>query len=94
MKSYTKKYLNYFGYDESDFIPCENCGAKAVDIHHLSPRSIAKAMLNHIENLCALCRPCHIRAGNDYRFNEELKKIHFKKILGNKKDNETIRYIN
>jgi hypothetical protein len=32
MKKHTKIYLNYFGYDTTDFIPCEVCGSQAVDI--------------------------------------------------------------
>ena len=35
MKNYTKIYLDYFGYGIEDFIPCEVCGQKAVDIHIL-----------------------------------------------------------
>ena len=88
MKQYTKTYLKYFGFDESDFIPCENCGAKAVDIHHLEPRSVAKAKLNLIDNLMALCRDCHSKASG--RFNNELKLVHRKKLLSVKKDNEII----
>ena len=61
MKSYTKKYLDYFGYDEGDFIPCELCGARAVDIHHIHPRSIAMDRLDDISNLAALCRSCHVK---------------------------------
>ena len=35
MLKHTKVYLNFFGYDKSDYIPCEMCDDKAVDIHHL-----------------------------------------------------------
>jgi hypothetical protein len=31
MKKHTMTYLNHFGYDISDFIPCEVCGKTAVD---------------------------------------------------------------
>jgi hypothetical protein len=31
MKRHTMTYLNHFGYDISDFIPCEVCGKTAVD---------------------------------------------------------------
>lgn len=93
MKPYTKTYLNYFGYDESSFIPCEcGCNGKATDIHHLEPRSIAKSKLNKIENLCALTRACYERAGKDHRFNQYLKIRHRKHILQVSTDNETIRY--
>ena len=92
MKSYTKTYMKYFGYDESDFIPCEVCTKRAVDIHHIEPRSISKAKLNLIDNLVALCRTCYLQAGSSRQFNSEVKLIHRKKLLGVKTDFETIRY--
>lgn len=93
MKNYVKTYLKYYGYDESSWIPCEcGCGKKAVDIHHLESRSIAKAKVNLIDNLCALSRECHEKAGKDRQFNEELKLKHRKNLLGVKTDFETIIY--
>jgi 5-methylcytosine-specific restriction endonuclease McrA len=86
--------MKYFGYDESDFIPCEFCGKKAVDIHHLEPRSIAKAKVNLIDNLMTLCRGCHDAAGKSVEFNNHLKVVHRKKLLSNGlPDNETKRYL-
>ena len=38
MKNHTKIYFEYFGYDKSDFIACEVCGATAVDINHIDAR--------------------------------------------------------
>lgn len=73
MKSYTKVYLQHHGYDVSDFIPCLGCGARAVDIHHLEPRSKRPDLLNEPSNLVALCRVCHQRAESDKSFNEMLK---------------------
>jgi hypothetical protein len=94
MKSYTKTYLNYFGYDTSDFIECEcGCRQKAPDIHHLEARSIAKKKLNQIENLCALTRACHHRAGRDKAFNDYLKMRHRKLLLSVKTDHEIDRYV-
>jgi hypothetical protein len=93
MKSYVKTYLTYFGYDKSSWIACEFCGATAVDLHHLEPRSIAKSKLNLIDNIVALCRECHIRAEHDKAFNNEVKLIHRKKLLGVKTDFETKRYL-
>lgn len=95
MKRYTKSYLDYFGYpyDPNFFIPCEVCNAKAVDLHHLTPRSLRKDLINKIDNLMALCRRCHDRAGKDKQFNDELRLIHRKKLLKNGlPDNETIKY--
>ena len=40
MKKHTKIYLDYFGYDAGDFIACEVCKNKAVDIHHIEPRGM------------------------------------------------------
>jgi hypothetical protein len=94
MKSYTKAYLKYFGYDESDFIACEcGCGQKAVDIHHLESRSIAKKKLNLVENLVAVSRECHQRADRDRAFNQLLKDRHRKNMLSIKSDFETITYV-
>ena len=51
------------GYDETDWIPCEVCGAKAVDIHHIEARGMGGSKTKDvIENLMALCRSCHYAA--------------------------------
>lgn len=95
MKNYVRTYLRYFGYpeDPDGFVPCEVCGAKSVDIHHLTPRSLRKDLINNIENLMALCRNCHDRAGRDRTFNDELRYIHRKNLLRNGlPDNERIVY--
>ena len=83
MKSYTKAYMKAFGYDVSDFIPCEGCQSKAVDIHHLVPRSRDKSKLNKVSNLVALCRECHHKAETNVKFNEGLKIIHRLNMLKN-----------
>ena len=64
MKKYTKAYMDYFGYTTADFIPCELCGSRSVDIHHIWARSIRKDLENDISNLMALCRECHVRYGD------------------------------
>lgn len=61
MKNHTRIYLDYFGYGMEDFIPCEICGSRANDIHHIHNRKmggVGKAM-DYIENLMALCREHH-----------------------------------
>jgi len=93
MKNYVKTYMKYFGYDISDFIPCEICGKKSSEIHHLEPRSIAKAKENFIDNLIGVCRECHNLCHSHRKFNEDAKLIHRKKLLSVKTDHEIKRYI-
>ena len=65
MKKHTKIYLNYFGYDTTDFIPCEVCGAIANDIHHITARGMGGSKhRDNIENLMALCRKHHEELGD------------------------------
>jgi 5-methylcytosine-specific restriction endonuclease McrA len=69
--------MSYFGYDESDFIPCEVCGLKAVDIHHIEARSMGGSKTKDtIDNLQALCRECHTLMGDKKKYKDELKAIH------------------
>ena len=77
MKNHTKIYLKYFGYDPSDFIPCEMCGLKAQDIHHIEARGMGGSKhADTIENLMALCRQCHIDFGDKKQHKEMLKVVH------------------
>lgn len=86
MKSYTKKYMDFFGYDVSDFIPCELCGARAVDCHHIECRGMGGSKdKDHPANLMALCRQCHIDKGDKVEFYDELQLAHRKFILANAK---------
>lgn len=80
MKKHTKIYLNHFGYDVSDFIACEVCGTKAVDIHHIDCRGMGGTEKDNIENLMALCRNCHIMYGDKKQYTSYLKDIHLLKI--------------
>lgn len=81
MKPYVKIYMNHFGYDISDYIPCEvpNCGKQCVDVHHLIARS--RGGKDTIDNLMGLCRECHheVHFGTKLK-NEYLKEIHAEKI--------------
>ena len=77
MKNHTKTYLKYFGYDVNSFIPCEMCGLKATDIHHIEARGMGGSKhADTIENLMALCRQCHIDFGDKKQHKEMLKVVH------------------
>ena len=69
------------GYDTTDFIPCEICGAKAVDIHHIEARGMGGSkQADTIENLMAVCRQCHNTYGDLKDYKEMLKEIHYLRI--------------
>lgn len=81
MKPYTKNYMDFFGYSPGDFMPCEMCGATAVDIAHIVPKGRFGSKKiderDHIRNCMALCRSCHY----DYDFRnrwtrEEMTETH------------------
>ena len=82
MKPYVKIYFNHFGYDISDFIPCEVCGKTAVDIHHIEARGIGGTKeADNIENLMALCREDHLKYGDKKQHKEFLKNKHAEKLI-------------
>jgi len=77
LKAHTKIYFDYFGYGEDDFIPCENCGSRAVDIHHIDNKGMGGSKTkDFIENLIALCRKCHNAAHDGYFTKSDLKYMH------------------
>lgn len=81
MKAHTKIYLKYFGYTIADFIPCEVCGAKSIDIHHIERRGMGGSKEAETpSNLMALCRDCHIKYGDKKEQKQRLQDIHFAKI--------------
>tara|TARA_R100000900_G_C3262391_1_gene149833 strand:+ start:292 stop:549 length:258 start_codon:yes stop_codon:yes gene_type:complete len=81
MKKHTKIYLKHFDYGEQDFIGCEICSRRAVDIHHIEARGMGGSKTkDYIENLAALCRECHISAETEPKFNEKVKQVHLKLI--------------
>lgn len=86
MKKYTKIYFDFFGYTTADFIPCEVCGAKSVDTHHIIARSIARNLINHISNLMAVCRSCHDKYGDKKQHKEFLLDKHIKFMNDNGKN--------
>lgn len=90
MQNHVRNYLVAFNYYGFEFISCEICGAKAVDIHHVDGRSYFgsknKDAQDDVSNLVALCRFCHNSAhGPTSRaFKEKLKEMILKRILNKK----------
>jgi hypothetical protein len=78
--SYTKVYMDYFDYGEQDFIPCEICGCRSSEIHHIHARSQRKDLLNSIENIMAICRKDHMEYGDKKQYMEFLQETHNKFI--------------
>jgi hypothetical protein len=74
MQKHTKTYMHYFGYGIDDFIPCEICGARVADVHHIKGRIGKDA--NNISNLMGLCRECHNDAHAEKWTDSELINIH------------------
>ena len=86
MKPYTKLYLDYFGYDTSNFISCEVCGAKAVDINHIQCRGMGGTKKKDvIENLMAMCRKCHLELADKKQHKQMLIEVHNKFMQENGK---------
>ena len=81
MKKHTKIYMQYFDYVLDDFIPCEVCGARAVDIHHIENRGAGgDKNKDTIENLMAVCRTCHLEHGDVPEKVDWLKQIHNRRL--------------
>lgn len=75
MEVHKKVYLNYFGYKEGDWGPCEKCQKKlGHDVHHITGRGDGKDV---IENLMLLCRKCHNLFHDEHFWDvEEMQKTH------------------
>jgi 5-methylcytosine-specific restriction endonuclease McrA len=83
VKKHIVVYLDHFDYDKDDFIPCEVCGAKAVDIHHIKARGMGGSNTKDvIENLQALCRKCHLDFGDKKQWMDFLIDKHKNKLDG------------
>lgn len=79
MKNHTKIYLDFFGYDKTDFIPSELSGAKAVDIHHIDCKGMGgdpNGEKDNIFNLMALTREEHELYGDKKEFMMFLRTSH------------------
>jgi 5-methylcytosine-specific restriction endonuclease McrA len=83
MRKHTKIYYDTLGYAIDEFVACEICGQRAVDIHHIDCRGMGGSKeKDKIENLMAVCRKCHIQYGDKKEHTEWLKDIHNKFITG------------
>lgn len=81
MRNHTKIYLKHFGYGIEDFISCEVCGSRAVDIHHIDCRGMGgNKAKDTIDNIMALCRKCHIDMGDKKQYLDHLINIHQNKL--------------
>lgn len=81
MLKHTKIYFDYYKYIKADFIACEICLAKSVDIHHLSSKGMGGSKKkDYIGNLIALCRSCHEKCHSDKEFNETAREIHISNL--------------
>ena len=80
MQKHTKTYLKFFDYFGDEYVPCEMCNAKAVDIHHIVARGMGGSEKDDIENLMALCRNCHIKYGDKKQYLDMLKQRHKLKV--------------
>ena len=77
LPKHTQIYFDYFGYDESSFIPCEVCGGASNDVHHIEARGMGGSKeADKIENLQALCRKHHTEMGDKKEWKDWLKKLH------------------
>ena len=84
MKNHVRVYLEHFGYDLTDFIPCEVCGGKGQDIHHIKARGMGGSKTRDtIDNLQCLCRRCHLEYGDKKQWMDFLKEKHKSKINDN-----------
>jgi hypothetical protein len=84
MKNHTKVYLKHFGYGIEDFIPCEICGARSVDLHHIFRRGMGGSKTaDTIDNIMALDRECHIKYGDKKQYIEFLKEKHKQRLNDN-----------
>ena len=89
MRKHTRIYLEYFNFDELDYIPCEVCHSPAQDIHHIDARGMGGSKLkDNIENLQAVCRACHIRYGDKKQYKDMLieRHLNYMENYGTKRD--------
>ena len=83
MKNHTKVYFKSLGFTGYEYIPCEICSKRAVDIHHIDCRGMGGSKeKDKIENLMALCRECHIKYGDVKHQKDYLQELHNEYLNG------------
>lgn len=81
MRKHTKVYTEFFGYGMDSWMPCEICGAQAVDVHHIDARGMGgRDSADEIENLMGVCRQCHVEYGDKKQHKDMLREVHQKFI--------------
>jgi len=92
MTPHLETYCNHFGFDIASWIPCEICGTTAVDIHHIHARGMGgTTQVDHIDNLMALCRPCHHAFGDKEQFMEMLDVMHTYRMMRHRTKNQDMK---
>jgi hypothetical protein len=76
--------MDYFGYDISSFVPCEWCGKRSQDLHHIKARGMGgdpQGKKDVISNLACLCRSCHYKLDFSMELSKEfVQECHNKKL--------------
>lgn len=86
MRKHVKIYYDYFGYDESSFVPSEISGDPAVSVHHIDCRGMGGSKdKDVIENLMALTMEEHEKYGDKKQYTAWLKSIHLKFMKNHEK---------
>lgn len=82
MTEHTKEYMRGMGFDttlafDDQFIPCEICDQKCVDVHHIDARGMGGTTEEpHVRDLMGLCRSHHEMYGDKKQFKELLRTVH------------------
>jgi len=86
LKKHTRIYLDHFDYGRHQdvFVPCEICGARINDVHHLDSKGMGGSdTKDYIENLIGVCRTHHVKCHADPEFNERAKELHILFLIEN-----------
>lgn len=79
--SHRTLYFSHFNISHGDRVPCEVCGQKASDIHHIDARGMGGTSKEEdINNLMALCRYHHDLYGDKEQYMALLIHIHQLKL--------------